>query len=765
MTATAPSTVTTPGFVGQRLVSPHTRDLVQGLGRYVSDIEAPGRLEAHFVRSYLAHAVIGSVDVAGARSSPGVVGAWSAADLPDLPAVAPPPRSGQSAAMRRPALARGRVRFVGEPVAVVLATDRYLAEDAAELVGVDLEDLPVVLDPRAALAAAATELFPGTGNLSSARSLGGPAEEALARAPVSVQVELTNQRLAPMSIEPRAILVVPDGAGFHVWCSSQAPHRLRDALCRAFSLDQDLVRVTAPDVGGAFGAKSQVYAEYLVVFELARRTGRPVRWVEDRSESLVAATHGRGQHTVLQLGATTEGRLVALVADIVADVGAYPDHGDFLPEMTAWVMSGPYQIPALQVRTRSVVTNKAPTASYRGAGRPEAAYVIERAMDELAARLGLDPAELRRRNFIPEDAFPYHSPTGAVYDSGRYAAALELALRDGDYAGWRAEQARRRQSGELPLLGIGLASWVERSGGDTGSSEYARVELSADGQLLGRVGTNPQGQGHDIAMRQVLADAVGLPLEEVDLRQGDTAEVAHGTGAFASRSLQVGGTALDAAGKALLTAAAAGAAGRLGIPVGELAYQHGRFHAPDGRHLALRECGPLAAEHVASPPQAFPFGCYLAVVEVHPGTGQVHLVRLTAVDDVGTVVNPLLVEGQILGSLTQGIGQALYEHASYDDAGQPQAATLLDYTIPTALEIPPIGLSTLVTPNPNVALGVKGAGESGCIGAPPAILNAVRDALGWVDPGDLQMPLTAERVLAALNAAEPATAPAATPAG
>ncbi|HEX6468270.1 MAG TPA: xanthine dehydrogenase family protein molybdopterin-binding subunit [Streptosporangiaceae bacterium] len=760
-------------YTGRRLPRPDAVPLLRGLGRYVADIRPPGCLDAAFTRSHLAHAELRGVDVRAAGAAPGVAYAAAAGDLPGLPDVARPPRGGPPPEMRRPALAGDRVRFAGEPIAVVAAADRYAAADAAELVDVDLAPLPSVLDPVAAAETGSPALFDGCGNVAAVHTYGAPVDDVLAAAPVVVEARLDDQRVSPMSIEPRGIVVEPRGDGtYRVWCSHQAPHRLAGDLAGAFGLDRGAVRVAAPRVGGAFGAKSQTHPEYLAVFALAMRLGRPVRWIEDRAEALTAATHGRDQHALMRIAADERGRILALDVEIVADVGAYPHTGGFIPDMTCWVLAGPYAVPRLHVRARSVVTNKAPTASYRGAGRPEAAYFIERTVDRLAERLGLDPAELRRRNFIPEDAFPYTSPTGAVYDSGRYASALDLALELAGYDELRAEQRRRRAEreaehgaedgaereadhGAAPLLGVGIASWIERSGGARGLGEFAAAEVTEAGEIVARVGTSSQGQGHELTFAQIAAEALDVPPERITVVLGDTGEVRQGAGAFGSRSVQVGGSALYRACQALLAAATARAVELLG---GEVTYAGGIFRvagagatgAPSGAEMSLDQVaartGRLAAEDIFTPPQAFPFGSYVAVVEVDRRTGVVAIRRLAAVDDCGVVINPGAVEGQIIGSIAQGIGQALYERVVYDEDGQPVTATLLDYTVPTAAEMPDIALGEHVTPNPNVPLGTKGAGESGCIGAPPAVVNAVWDALAGHDRSALQLPVTPDRV-------------------
>lgn len=743
------------GYIGRRVPRVEDRELVTGAARYVADLSIPGCVEATFVRSQVAHGILRRVELGEARSLPGVVGAYAAADLPSLPPTPTPPAPPSPPEMQRPALARDRVRYVGEPVAVVVAEDRGRGEDAVEAVLVEVHPLPAVLDPTEA-ARDAVRLFEGVSNVAAVSVTGEPVDEVLARAPVVVELAHRIGRVAPVSVEPRAIAVVPRDGGLEVWCSHQAPHRLRDALARAFGLDREAVRVRVPSVGGAFGAKSQTYPEYVVVAHLARELGRPVRWVEGRSEAFTAV-HGRGQNQWVRLAADEEGRALALEVRIDADLGAYPQTGLLVPTVTAWVLPGPYRIPRLSVTVRGVVTNLPPTASYRGAGRPEAAFALERAMDELARRLGLDPAEVRRRNFIPPDAFPYRSPTGAVYDSGRYAEALDLALELAGYRELREEQRRRRASGTGPLLGIGIGSFLERSGGQTGTTEYGAVAVTADGSVEVRTGSTSQGQGHRTSFAQLAASVLDVELERVRVVQGDTGEVPEGTGTFGSRSLQVGGSAVFVCARRVLEEARARASELLEVAPEDLRYGAGRFSvvgSPD-RSVTLGEIvartGPLTAEELYDSPQAFPFGSYVAVVEVDRETGVPHLRRLVAVDDCGVVVNPLIVEGQSYGSLLQGVGQALYEGMVYDEQGQPLTTSLISYGVPMPTELPEIVLGETVTPNPNSPLGAKGAGEPGCIGAPPAVVNAVLDALEGYDVSGLDMPITAEKVWRALQ--------------
>lgn len=758
--------------IGSSVPRPEDPRLVAGAGRYVADIRVDGCLEAAFARSFEAHAEVRSVDVTEARGVPGVVGVWAAADLPDLPDVpAASPVGGRAGPeeMTRPSLARDRARYVGDPVAVALAADRYVAEDALELVEMDLEPLPVVIDPTAAAADDAVLLFPEAGtNIASEREVGAPIDDALAAADVVVEATVRQERLSPTSMEPRAILVVPENGGLTVWVAHQAPHRLHNGLAEALGLPPERIRVVVPNVGGAFGAKSQTYPEYVTVAHLALKLGRPIRWLEDRQEAFQAHGHGRGQTQRLRLGADADGRIVAVEALVDADVGAYPQSGSFIPNNTGLLLSGAYAIPRLYSRIRTMVGNTAPTVAYRGAGRPEATFAIERLIDRLARRLGMDPVEVRRRNFIQPGAFPYETPSGALYDSGDYEHTMTRALELFGYEQLRAEQAGRRADGGGPLLGIGVCSYVERSGGSAGSNEYGAVEARADGKFVARSGAVSQGQGHSAAFVQVVASALDVDLDRIVLVQGDTAEVPSGTGTFGSRSMQVGGRALQQAAEEVLETARERAADLLEVAAEDLTYAEGRFsvvgtdRGVDVGEIVERT-GAVAAEATPAPPLAFPFGTYVAAVEVDPELGTVAIRRFVAVDDCGVVVNPKLVEGQVIGSIAQGLGQALYEEVAYDpDSGQPLVSSLLDYALPTAAEMPELQLGHTVTPNPNLPLGVKGAGETGCIGAPPAVLNAIEDAL---DPGaspllevDVQMPATPERVWNALRTARPSPA-------
>ncbi len=707
--------------------------LVTGRGQFVADLKLPGTVEAAFIRSDVAHGVLRAVRLDVTRRVDGVLGAWSAADLPDLPCVPPPPNL--RTVRPWPALATDRVRYAGEPVAIVVGRDRYVAEDGRDAAQVDIEPRPVLLDPTVA-ADSDVHLFSGLSNVAAEQAFGRPASARTREETVVVEAVYRQNLVAHASMEARAILVRPEtGGGLTVWCSHQAPHRLRDNLAEAFGLGKDAVRVIVPDAGGAFGGKSATFGEYLAVAAVARRLERPVRWLEDRAEALIAGPRGRGQNQRVRLTAGPDGRILALELELDADVGGYPHTGSFMPFASAMMGTGAYAIPEVYVRARAVLTTTAPTAPYRGAGRPEAAYCIERTVDKLARRLGLDPAEVRRRNHIPPGSFPYDSPTGFTYDSGDYTTAMDVALKAVDYDGWRAEQARGERK-----LGIGICTYVERSGA---AEEYAAVEARPDGTFVALSGCCSTGQGHETAFPQVVASVLDVDPALVTLIEADTAVVPRGVGSFASRSMQVGGAALHRAANRLIALAKERMASQLGVPASAVEYRSGRVSCGD-RSFALAGMTPLRAEDVFNPPQAFPFGAYVAVVEVDPLLGTVDILRLVAVDDYGVVVNPMIVDGQTAGSVTQGLGQALYEEVRYDDEGRPAAMSLLDYLLPTAAEIPQWTFAETVTANPNTPLGAKGAGEGGCIGVPPAVANAIADALSTDDIGDL--PFTPEVV-------------------
>ena len=746
--------------------------LLRGRGRYVDDLPVDGALHAVFVRSDVAHGRLLGVDVSEALTRPGVVAAFTAADLDLEPYNVFFPLH---PACGRPPLATGKVCFVGDPVAVVIAETRTQAVDAAEAVVVDVEVLPAVADLEAALAPDAPVQNDGIGsNLAIGRREGDGAG-VLDGADVVVRARIDNQRLAVVPLEGHTILVVPgddgDGHLVTVYPGSQMPFRFRGEAAEVLGLEPEQVRVVVPDVGGAFGAKGGAGAEHRVVLVAAMRLGRPVKWIESRSENLVAMTHGRGQVQYAEMGFTRDGMITGLRCRIVGDGGAYGGFGGMLPAATTRMMiTGTYHVPRLAYEVAVALTNTTPMGAYRGAGRPEAAALVERVMEMGALELGIDPVELRRRNFLQPTDFPFTTLTGTVYDCGDYEAALDEAVRVADYAALRAEQAERRARGDRVQMGIGVAAYVEVTGGGN-ASEFGHVEVHADGSATVRAGTSAHGQGHATSFSMIVADTLGIPLERITYEQSDTAIIPKGGGTGGSRSLQLGGSAVARAADAVLDRARAVAArlleaapedvvvtddGRLavaGVPASGLGWDEvAKAAAAEGDPL-------LAALEFDQGNATFPFGVHIAVVDVDTETGRVRLVRHVAVDDCGRIVNPLIVAGQQHGGIAQGAAQALYEQVVYDDDGNPLTATLMDYAIPSAAELPSFEAVNTETPTPLNPLGAKGIGESGSVGATPAIQNAVVDALAPLGVRHVDMPCTAERVWRTIEAARAGSPP------
>jgi carbon-monoxide dehydrogenase large subunit len=738
--------------------------LVTGAALYCDDLIAPGALHAVFVRAPLAHGRILAIDPAPAAAMPGVAGVFTAADL-DLP---PLPAGGAPAAMARPVLATGTVRFLGEAVAVVVAATRAQAVDAAEAVEVDYEPLEVVTDPRQALAADAPRLFEGGGNLAKERRWPEPSR-ALEGAEVVVRGRFVNQRVAAAPIEPNAAVAVPEPErdGLTLYAPSQAPFWTRDTVAEVLGMDQERVRVVVPAVGGAFGARIHTYPEQVAVAALAWRLGRPVRYVESRSETMLAMTHGRAQVQEVELAATRDGRITGLRARLLADGGAYPADATPMPSSTRYMASGVYRIAKVEVAWECVATNTTPVAAYRGAGRPEATAMIERAVDLLAARLGIDPAELRRRNLIPARAFPYTTATRARYDSGDYQGALDRVLAAAGYEELRGEQAARRQRGDVRQLGIGLSVYVEVTGF---GSEFGEVVVEPDGRITARTGVSPHGQGHETAFAQLVAATLGVGADQVGVVHSDTFAVPRGEGTMGSRSLQVGGSAVAGAANQVLEKARALAAHLLEAPAEDVAVFPGEGLGVAGAPstaLAWAELAAAAADPDRRPPgmdaglaaavdfemehSTFPFGAHLAVCEVDTETGLVRLLRHVAVDDSGRIHNRMLAEGQVHGGIAQGIAQALFEEVGYDENGNCLHGNLASYTMPAAADLPAFETQRTETPTPLNPLGAKGIGESGTIGSTPAVQNAVVDALAHLGVTHLDMPLTPERVWRALR--------------
>ena len=747
--------------------------LLTGTARYTDDLAVPGALQAVFVRAPLAHGRIEAVRVTAAVAMPGVVGVFTAADL----ALPPMPAGTAPAAFARPVLADTTVRFLGEPVALVVAGTRAQALDAAEAVEVDYQPLEAVVDPLAALEAGAPLLFPGHGsNLAKQRAWPRPST-ALEGAEVVVRARFVNQRVAAAPMEPNAAVAVPDPErdALTLYVPCQAPFSVREVVADALGLAADRIRVVAPAVGGGFGARIATYPEQVAVAAVARRLGRPVRYVESRSESMLAMSHGRAQVQDVELGATRDGRLVGLRARLVGDGGAYPGEAAYLPGSTRLMASGVYRIPRIEVATACVATNTTPVAAYRGAGRPEATALLERAVDLLAADLAIDPAELRRRNLIPPDAFPYQTPTKARYDTGDYRAALDRVLGVAGYRELRAEQAERRRRGDRRQLGVGLAVYVEVTGF---GSEYGAVAVQPDGLVTVSTGTSPQGQGHETSFAQLVAATLGVAPEAVRVVHSDTALLPRGDGTMASRSLQVGGSAVLQAAELVMDKARALAAHLLEAPAEDVAVFPGEGLGVAGAPstaLAWSELAAAAADPrrrpAGMPPgldaatdftlqgSTYPFGAHLAVCEVDLETGLARALRHVAVDDAGRILNPLLAEGQVHGGIAQGIAQALFEEVRYDQAGNCLTGTLASYAMPSAADLPAFETLRTQTPTPLNPLGAKGIGESGAIGATPAVQNAVVDALAHLGVTHIDLPLTPERVWRAIQAAASGAAP------
>jgi carbon-monoxide dehydrogenase large subunit len=769
-----PVTILPPSMFGVPALRSEDPRFIRGQGRYLENISIEGALRAMFVRSIMPHARLLGVDLDAARDAPGVIAVYTADDL-SLPPMPPSGNvEGASGTLEgvfgREVLARDTVRFVGEPFALILAESLAAGEDAAELVQPEYEPLEAVTDVERAAADGAPLLWPARGsNVANAFETDWE-EDVLAGADVVVEGRFVNQRLAPVPMETNAIAVVPEsGGGVTVWVSTQIPFDVRDDIAEALGLEKAQVRTIAPDVGGGFGAKLQVYPEYLAVAKAAVLAARPVRWAETRTESMLGLTHGRGQVQHVRIGARRDGTIVGLRADLLADMGAYPIAA-FLPVTTQEMLSGVYAIPRIASRGRSVVTNATPIAPYRGAGRPEATALIERALDLLADALALDPAEVRRTNLIPPDVFPYTTASGTTYDSGDYERALDEALRIADYPALRAEQAARRARGDHLQLGIGLCTYVEIT--SFSSKEFGSVEVRPDGGVTVLTGVTPNGQGHETAFAQMTAALLRVPFDAVRVVHSDTGVVPRGQGTWGSRSLQAGGSAVvEQAGKViekarrlaahLLEADEADvdppADGRFavhGAPDRSITWAELAAAATDPELLPSDlEPGLVSAGRFRQSSSSFPFGAHVAVVEVDIETGAVRLVRHIAVDDCGRILNPMLVDGQVHGGLAQGIAQALFEEVVFDELGNPLSATLTTYGMPSAAEFPWFETAHTETPTSTNPLGAKGIGESACIGSTPAVQNAAVDAVRHLGVRHLDLPLSPERVLDAIAGA------------
>jgi carbon-monoxide dehydrogenase large subunit len=775
-------------YIGEPLKRKEDPRLITGQGAYVDDIPLPGTLHCAFVRSPHGHARLKAVRTDRAARHPGVVAVVTARDIAgkvgtmpcgwSLPDLKTPPH---------PVLAEGKVRLVGDRVAAVVAEDRYAARDALDLIEVDYEPLPAAVDLERAFAPGAPAVheqvqdntafvwgFPGQG-----------VEEAFAKADRVVRLRLVNHRVIPTAMEPRGVLAQfkPAAGELTVWTSTQAPHLIRALLGMVLKFPEHKLRVIAPEVGGGFGSKIYLYPEEVLVAHLAMQLERPVKWIEDRRENYQVTTHGRDRVDYVEVAVKNDGTILGLKCKCIGNLGAYlSTFAPAIPSAFFGIMlSGAYRIPAIACEVRGVFTNTSMVDAYRGAGRPEACYVLERTVDRVAMELGLDPAEVRRRNYIPPEAYPYTTATGVTYDSANHRAALEKALTLVGYEALRKEQAQLRKNGRL--LGIGLSSYVEvcgvgpskglaAAGGGGGGWELGTVRVHASGKVTVLTGCSPHGQGNETSYAQIVADGLGVSPEDVEVFHGDTQIVPFGTGTFGSRSAAVGGTAVYLSVQKVREKARAIAAHLLEAPPEKVTWDGTRF-VVQGDPNRAKTLGEVAgAAHLATPlppeiepgleastvfdPSNFtwPFGTHVAVVEVDPETGKVQFERYVAVDDCGNVINPLLVDGQVHGGIAQGIGQALYEQAVYDEHGQLLTGSLMDYAVPKAEDLPSYETDRTVTPSPVNPMGVKGVGEAGTIAATPAVVNAVLDALSPLGIRELDMPLTTEKIWRAIRGAK-----------
>ncbi len=787
MTATEASATTTVGRVQLRKEDAR---LLTGQSRWTDNLAPPGSLHVAILRSPVAHARLARVDVSPALAQPGVVAAFTGADLADAWA-APMPSAWQvSDDMIVPPhypVAIDEVRYVGDAVAVVVAEDRHAAADALEHVDVDYEPLPVVTDMDDALRdETLVHADAGTNRCYLYGYEAGEVDRVFDDAEVVVERRYIQQRLLPTAIEPRAVVAQPVPATGEVtlYSATQVPHFVRVFACLVTGMPEHNLRVIAPDVGGGFGSKLDFYAEEPLLLVLARRLGRPLRWAETRSENYLATIHGRDLVQNLAVAADRDGTVRGLRVDLTADMGAYLQLlTPSIPLLGRYMYPGIYRFEAHAFRCTGVFTNKTPTDAYRGAGRPEATFAIERLMDDLAAELGMDPLELRRRNWIPHEQFPYETIAGLTYDSGNYEAATDRALELLGYDDLRREQQQRRDDDDPVQLGIGVSTYTEMCGlapsrwlGETGYAaggwEAATVRVTPLGKAEVVTGTSPHGQGHVTTFSQIAADALGVPFEDVEVVHGDTGRVPWGLDTYGSRSLVVGGIAIHGACHRVVDKARTVAAHLLEAAEDDLEFVEGSFRvrgspeasmsiqevafAAFGAHSLPDGVEPnLTADHVFDPDEfSFPHGTHLCAAEVDTQTGAVHLRSYVAVDDVGRVVNPQIVEGQVHGGIAQGVGQALFEEAVYDEDGNLVTGSLIDYHIPSAADLPHFTTDRTETPAPGNPLGVKGVGEAGTIASTPAVVNAVVDALRHLGVDDVPMPASPQNVWSAIRTAQ-----------
>ena len=755
-------------ILGNRVLRKEDPKFLTTGGQYVDDLldepRLKGALHVTYARSTVAHGVITSIDTSDAASMPGVVAVFTGADLGLQPV---PAQFNPMAA--RTLLATDKVRYVGEPVVAIVSETREQGEDAAEMVIIDYDMLEAYTDMEAAMTGG-TLLYDACGSnvVFDSTALGMPdltGDEFFAGCEVIVKHRILNQRVAPCPLEVRGAAVAWVDGRLHQWLSTQHAQGAHAPIAATNGIDPSEVRVITPDVGGGFGAKIGAYPEELLLGVISKRVGKPLRWRETRSESMVALGHGRAQVQYVTIGGSRDGKVEAYALHVIQDSGAWVDMGTILaPFMTRPMSSGVYAIPKIECRTTSVVTNTTPTVAYRGAGRPEATAAIERAMDLFAAEIGMDPVEVRRKNLIPKFLEPHTTVIGQTYDVGDYETSLNKVLDAADYKGWRAKQAERRANGSATQIGIGVSVYVEITGG-VGNGETAKIEVLDDGRALVYTGTSPHGQGHATSWAMLASEQTGIPMDKIDLVWGDTDLVPVGTGTMGSRSLQQGGNAVFAVAGELVTKAKSVAARLLEANEADIVLDKdaGAFHvagtpavSKSWADLALAEKSQGGLSHsdnilVAGP--TFPFGAHVAVVEVDTETGKVRHVAHVACDDAGTVLNPMLLEGQIHGGVAQGAAQALLEEVRYDADGNPITSNLADYAFISAAELPSVQVVHMETPTPNNLIGAKGIGESGTIGSTPALQSAVIDAVSHLGVRHIDMPTTPEKVWAAVQAA------------
>src|SRR5579864_787770 len=786
-------------YFGKRQKRTEDPRLIQGLAHYVDDIKLPDTLHAVFLRSIYAHARIKSIDATEARKAPKVIAVYTGKDVSAK--IGAVPCAAALPELKVPdhrVLATGKTYFVGHPVAVVVAEDRYAAKDAADLIQVDYDELPVVTDEEKAAQGGPVVHEQFKTNVAYKLTAGeGDVEAAFKSADKVIQQRILHRRLAPIAKEPRGVLAryYPGEQELTLWTSTQIPHLARTQIALMLGMPENKLRLIAPEVGGGFGSKLNVYGEEALLGWIAMQLNRPVKWIETRRENIQATIHGRGQTGYIEIGFKNDGTLTGLRYNVYADMGAYFQLlTPAIPTLTGLMLSGCYKIPAIQINITGVFTNKMATDAYRGAGRPEATYVVERALDLVAADLGKDPVEVRRKNMPAANEFPFKTATGLFYDSGQYEGALKKALDIAGYSKLRDEQSKARKEGRL--IGIGVSTYVEicaigpSAATPAGGWESATVRIEPTGKVTILTGASPHGQGQETSFAQVAADELGVNLNDVTVIHGDTAIVQYGIGTFGSRGTAVGGTAVFYALQKLKEKANKIAAHMLECDAGSVTFREGRVSREAGKAKAASVPEPVLpagqapaaalpephpgkqvtiqdvalAAHLGKnlPPDTepglsatyffepknftFPFGTHIAVVEIDRETGEIHFQRYVAVDDCGKVINPLLVDGQVQGGIVQSLGQALYEEVVYDDQGQLVSGTLMDYAVPRASHVPWMELDRTETPTDVNPMGVKGVGEAGTIGATPAIVAAIVDAMSPFGIRHLDMPIKPETV-------------------